>query len=97
MFIVYCVVGLLFVLMVSLWGIAVALGYIFEQIRRRRDSNFTWAMLQSLSGIRRWCSYEYPQMEFMADELIEASIVGWQIDSSKYRDKAREKFPAIVK
>lgn len=91
--IVFSIIGAIFALAVS----CALFCAVFEKIvflwKSKKDSHFKFRILQNLSGISRWCGYEFPEMEFMADELIESINMDWcTINESQFRDKARAKF-----
>jgi hypothetical protein len=87
-------IGLLLVVFVVCFGILMAVQAIIEEIKRRKELRLRESLVSNLMEIRRWCSYEFPQIGFFADKLCEAIVGGWSLGASQFREEARKLFPA---
>jgi len=89
--IVYRIVGVVFVVAISLGISAISINWVVVTLQSRRDSVFESYMRRTCSELDRWCSHEFPQVGFVAREIIVGITHGWSFDVALTRDKLRAK------
>ena len=71
---------------------AYAVGYVIGAIAGLRNSELKKDILSMLQNTNRYCAYDFPQMEFLLDALIDAIDKDYRVDPSALRTEARARF-----
>ena len=91
MSIIYTMVGLLFIIAISLWAIAWCCFSLANLQEERKNNAYSQWAKNVCHDLDRWCDYEFPQVGFVAREINNAISSGWSFDVSRFRDQLRNK------
>lgn len=90
--IVFMWIGILVVVTILLVISGFSVNWIIERLHDRKYNALESNWKISMADIERYCDYEFPQIGFMAHEIIDALSRGCNLSGDNFREKLRAKF-----